>query len=222
MKSKLIILIFLVVLALIYISATRGEWTTKIEQEYSNPNTKNNLIINDFLSIESEHFISEDQNTIGSHTILISKKCFKIDSLSFSISEIENGNEIVLTKFKSRIADINKLEFDSQGNIKEESLFQNWKIEVCPINRIEISNWFETKNSEINEFIINYFIKTTENELIKGKTNLHKKTDFEIQGRHHFDFIILLYPFLWGILLILLIFGIIKSLRKKTNAQHRL
>jgi hypothetical protein len=215
LKDKLIISIFLVLLSLIYISISRGNWTTNIEQENSNSETKNKIKLNEFLSIKSEHFGTKDLKIIGSNTYLIAEKCFEIDSLSISISAIENGNEITLNNSKLKITDINNIEFDSYGTVTETSYFKNWKIEVCPHNRIEISNWFETKNIDTNKFIINYFIKTKENEFIRGKSNLNRKTNFEIQGKHHNDFIILLYPILWGVLLILIIFGIIKKVRKK-------
>ena len=135
--------------------------------------------------------------------------------MSISILAIENGNKITLNNSKSKITDINNIEFDSYGNVTEASYFKNWKIEVCPYNRIEISNWFETKSIDTNKFVITYFIKTKKNEFIKGKAKLNRKTNFEIQGKHHYDFIILLYPILWGILLILIILGIIKKVRKK-------
>jgi hypothetical protein len=215
LKEKLIISIFLVVLTLIYICVTRGNWATNIEQQNSSSETKNKIKLNEFLSIESEYFGSSDLKTIGSNTYFVAKKCFEIDSLSISISAIKNGNEIFLNNSKSKIADRNNIEFDSYGNVKETSYFRNWKIEVCPYNEIEISNWFETKNIDTNKFIITYFIKTKKNEFIKGKSHLVRKTNFEIQGKHHYDFIILLYPILWGILLILIIFGIIKKVRKK-------
>jgi hypothetical protein len=215
LKDKLIISIFLVLLSLIYISVTRGNWTTNIEQKNSNSETKNKIKLNEFLSIESEHFGSKDLKIIGSNTYLISKKCFEIDSLSISILAIENGNKITLNNSKSKITDINNIEFDSYGNVTEASYFKNWKIEVCPYNGIEISNWFETKSVDTNKFVITYFIKTKKNEFIKGKAKLNRKTNFEIQGKHHYDFIILLYPILWGILLILIILGIIKKVRKK-------
>ena len=213
--KNIIISIFLVVLSLIYISVTRGNWVTNLEQKNSNSDSKNKIKLNEFLSIESAHFGTKDLKIIGSNTYLIAEKCFEIDSLSISISAIENGNEIILNNSKSQITDINKLEFDSYGSVKETSYFKNWKIEVCPYNRIEISNWFESKNIDTNKFVINYFIKTKENEFIKGMSNLNRKTNFEIQGKHHYDFIILLYPVLWGILFILITFGIIKKIRKK-------
>jgi hypothetical protein len=109
--------------------------------------------------------------------------------------------------------DLNYVFFLSTNQVKIH--FKNWKIEVCPYNGIEISNWFETKSVDTNKFVITYFIKTKKNEFIKGKAKLNRKTNFEIQGKHHYDFIILLYPILWGILLILIILGIIKKVRKK-------
>ena len=130
LKDKLIISIFLVLLSLIYISVTRGNWTTNIEQKNSNSETKNKIKLNEFLSIESEHFGSKDLKIIGSNTYLISKKCFEIDSLSISILAIENGNKITLNNSKSKITDINNIEFDSYGNVTEASYFKNWKIEV--------------------------------------------------------------------------------------------
>ena len=188
LKNKLLISIFLVFLSLIYIMVTRGNWTTNIEQKNSNSGTKNKTKLNEFLSIESEHFGSKDLKIIGSNTYLIAEKCFKIDSLSITISAIEKGKEITLNNSKSKIADINNLEFDSYGTLTESSYFKNWKIEVCPYNRIEISNWFETENIDTNKFVISYFIKTKKNELIKGTSNLKRNTNFKIRGKHHYDF----------------------------------
>ena len=173
LKDKLIISIFLVLLSLIYISVTRGNWTTNIEQKNSNSETKNKIKLNEFLSIESEHFGSKDLKIIGSNTYLISKKCFEIDSLSISILAIENGNKITLNNSKSKITDINNIEFDSYGNVTEASYFKNWKIEVCPYNGIEISSDDKSR--------YNYYPLTTF-QGFQVSYKINNNTFFEITG----------------------------------------
>ena len=186
-KDKLLVFILLTALLQLYIIVTRGDWETNVEQKGSTSDDKNQLKLTDKVFIESEHSISAETQTIGSHTYLVTDKCFTVDSLDISISEIIDDKEIKCKKVKTRIADINELEFDSLGRIKEETLFKTEKIKICPEQRIEISNWFEYPDNEASLFRINYFILTTDNERISGKADLVKKTTFEINGRHHYD-----------------------------------
>ena len=213
-KDKILILIVLTSLLQIYIISTRADWTTKIVQV--NSGDRNHLDLTTTLSIESEHFISKNEQTIGSATYFETKKCFTVDSLGIFMFQIIDGKDSELKKTKTRIEDLSELEFDSSGKIKEESLLKSEKIEICPgRQRIGISNWFEYPDKEENDFKIKYFIKTTDNETIEGAANLTKRTSLEIHGRHHYDFIILLYPVLWVVLGLLTIIKIVKVVREK-------
>lgn len=197
---------------------TRGDWTTRVNQENANSENKYRFSLTKDLAIESEHFINTDKQIIGSATYFVTNKCFKIDSLSIKFFEIKNGREAELIKTKTQLADISQLEFDPTGNIKEESLLKSEKIEVCPgRQRIEITNWFKYPDQNVSHFTINYFIRTTENENIIGKADLTKSTRFEIHGRNHYDFIILLYPILWILLGLLILIKIIKVVRKNNG-----
>jgi hypothetical protein len=214
-KDKLLIFILLTGLLQLYIIMTRGDWETSVEQKGADMDNNNRLVLTDDLFIESEHSISPATRTIGSHTYFVTDKCFTVDSLEIAISETYNDKEILCKKVKTRIADINELQFDSLGGIKEESLLKNEKIKICPGQRIEISNWFEYPNNEASEFKIRYFIITTDKQKILGQADLIKKTSFEINGRHHYDFIILLYPVLWGLLGLLILIKVIRVVQKK-------
>ena len=144
------------------------------------------------------------------------KKCFTVDSLAILMFQIKDGKDIELKRTKTRIEDLSELEFDSSGHIKEESLLESEKIEICPgRQRIGISNWFEYPDKEETKFKIKYFIRTIDNETVVGSANLTRKTSLEIHGRHHYDFIILLYPVLWVILGLLTLTKIVKVARKK-------
>ena len=214
-KDKLLIFILLTALLQLYIIVTRGDWETNVEQKGATADDKNRLVLTDDLFIESEHSINEETRTIGSHTYFVTDKCFTLDSLEINISEIVDDKEIQCKRVKTRIADINELEFDSLGNIKEETLLKSEKIKICPEQRIEISNWFEYQDNEVSEFKISYFIITTDKKKISGQADLVKRASFEINGRHHYDFIILLYPLLWGLLGLLTLIKIIRVVRKK-------
>jgi hypothetical protein len=216
LKDKLIISIFVALLLQIYIMSTRGDWTTRISQETAKSGSKYRFSLTKNLAIESEHFINTDNQIIGSATYIVTNKCFKIDSLSIKFYEVKSGTEVELTKTKTQLADINQIEFDPNGSIKEESLLKNEKIEICPgRQRIEITNWFKYTDKNVSHFRIKYFIGTDDNEDILGKAELKKKTRFEIHGRNHYDFIILLYPVLWILLGLLTFIKIIKSSTKK-------
>jgi hypothetical protein len=214
-KDKLIVFILLTALLQLYIVVTRGDWETIVEQKGATSDGKNHLKLTDNVSIESDHSIIVETHTIGSHTYLVTDKCFTVDSLDISISEIIDDKPTKCKKVKTRIADINELEFDSLSRIKEETLFKTEKIEVCPEQRIEISNWFEYADNEASLFRIHYFILTTDNETISGKADLVRKTSFEINARNHYDFIIFLYPMLWGLLGLLIAIKIIRVQLKK-------
>lgn len=214
-KDKLLVFILLTSLLQLYIIVTRGDWDTRVEQNSAAADDKNRLKLTDDLYIESEHLINDGTRTIGSHTYFVTDRCFTVDSLDITISQVVDGNKIQCKKVKTQIADINELEFDSLGNIKEETLLKSEKMKICPDQRIEISNWFEYANNESSDFKIGYFIITSDQKRISGQTDLVRKRSFEIKGRHHYDFIILLYPVLWGLLVLLILIKIIRVVRKK-------
>jgi hypothetical protein len=214
-KDKLLVFILLTALLQLYIIVTRGDWETRIEQKGATADDMNRLKLTDDLFIESEHSINEGTRTIGSHTYFVTDRCFTVDSLDITISQVVNSNEIQCKKIKTRIADINELEFDSLGNIKEKTLLKSEKIKICPDRRIEVSNWFEYTDNEASEFKIDYSIVTADQKRISGEADLVKRTSFEINGRHHYDFIILLYPMLWGLLGLLTLIKIIRVVTKK-------
>ena len=194
---------------------TRGDWTTRMNQENANSENKYRFSLTKDLAIESEHFINTDKQIIGSATYIVTNKCFKIDSLSIKFFEVKNSGEVELIKTKTQLADISQIEFDPTGVIKEESLLKNEKIEICPgRQRIEITNWFKYLDKNVSNFRIKYFIRTADNENINGKADLTKSTRFEIHGRNHYDFIILLYPILWILLGLLTLIKIIQIVRK--------
>ena len=67
------------------------------------------------------------------------------------------------------------------------------KIKVCPYSRIKIPNWYQTENIETNECVINYFLKTKNNEFIDRKSNLKKDKNYVIKGKYHYEFIWQIY-----------------------------
>ena len=208
----------LTLLLQIYIMSTRGEWTTRVSQENANSENKYKFSLTKDVAIQSEHFINTDKQIIGSATYIVTNKCFKIDSLAIKFFEIKNGIETELIKTKTQLADISQLEFDPTGNIKEESLLKNEKIEICPgRQRIEITNWFRYSDKNVSHYRIKYFIRTADNETLIGKADLTKSTRFEIHGQNHYDFIILLYPVLWFLLGLLTLIKIIKIVRKNNG-----
>jgi len=194
---------------------TRGDWETNIEQKGTSTDNKNRFELTDDLWIESEHTISKESRIVGTHTYFVTDKCFTIDSLTISIAEVFDDKVIQCKRVNTRIADLNQLEFDSQGRIKEETLLESPKITICPDQRIEISNWFEYHDKDASSFRASYFIITADQKTISGHADLIAKTSFEINGRHHYDFIILLYPVLWGVLGILVLIKFIRVVRKK-------
>ena len=215
LKDKFLIFIILTALLQLQVMVTRGDWETNIDQKGASADNKNLFKLTDDLSIESEHTISKESRIIGTHTYFLTDSCFTIDSLVISTAEVFNDKLIQCKKINTTIADLKQLEFDSLGKVKEETLLKSPKITICPDQRIEISNWFEYPDEDASRFRVNYFIITADQKRISGEADLIAKTSFEINGRHHYDFIILLYPILWGVLGILLLIKIIKVVQRK-------
>src|SRR5687768_6118014 len=102
-KDKILILIILTALLQIYIVATRADWTTRIVQDNASSDDKNHLDLTTTLSIQSEHFVSKNEQAIGSATYFKTKKCFTVDSLAILMFQIKDGKDIELKRTKTRI-----------------------------------------------------------------------------------------------------------------------
>ena len=214
LKDKILILLLITSLGLFYLMKSRGIWETTIKQKGA---AENNWVkLSDNLSIESEHFISADTQIVGSHTyLLVANECLSIDSLSVKIVEFVNGKGIKLRNTRSRIADMQQLEFDSYSRIVPESLLKSYRVSICPGQRIEVSNWFKYTQAESEDFEISYYIKVRNQGPYITTAKLRKAEDFRLEGRHHYDFVILLYPVLWFIFGVLVITKIVLIVRKK-------
>jgi hypothetical protein len=213
LKDKIVILILLTILGLVYLMTTRGHWETYLEQDWAIE--KNRVDFSDNISIESEHLISSDNLTVGTSTYLFVKnKCIQIDTVSITMLAVTDDQEKTLRNKKRRVADMDKLVFDSQYSLSDESFLKSIKMKLCPGQRIEIANWYDT-DAGTKDFIIEYVIKEAAGEPLTKRVNLEKETEFKLSGRHHYDFIVLLYPVLWIALGLLVIVKIIKVSRKK-------
>jgi hypothetical protein len=218
-KDKILIFIGLTILGLVYLMTSRGHWETNLEQDSAVENNRVNLTNN--LSIESEHFIGPDNLTVGSNTYLfVTKNCIQIDTVSIRMFEKTDDQEKEIKNTKRRIADMDSLVWDSNYNLSDESFIKSIKIKLCPGQRIEIGNWFNYSDAKTEDFIIEYNIKDDNGTLLTKRINLERKTEFEILGKNHYDFIILLYPVLLTVLGLLIIIKIIKTVRKKYSTQQ--
>ncbi|WP_210463117.1 MULTISPECIES: hypothetical protein [Rufibacter] len=213
LKDKILLLLIITSVGLIYLITSRGAWESTIEQKGAEEN--NRLKLSDYISIESDHFLNSENQTIGSATYIIAYKCFIIDSLSVQIIEVDNGKRSYLSNTLTRIADMQKVQFNSIGEIVPESLLPTYKVAICPGQQIEITNWFKYPNANAEDFEIKYYIKGKNLAPVSRTAKLEKVESFSIKGRHHYDFIILLYPILWLIFGLLLLSKIVLVLRKK-------
>ncbi|ALJ00406.1 hypothetical protein [Rufibacter tibetensis] len=214
LKDKILILLLITSLGIFYLMNSRGIWETTIKQKGA---AEDNWIkLSDNLSFESEHFINADSQIVGSHTYLVvANDCFTIDSLSVQIVELVNGKRIKLSNTGTKIADMQQLEFDSYGMIVPESLLKSHKITICPNQRIEVSNWFKYTQAASEDFEIDYYLKGRNQKPLSATVKLKKVESFRLEGRHHYDFIILLYPILWFIFGVLVITKIVLLIKKK-------
>ena len=214
LKDKIIFLILLTALGIVYLIATRGHWETNLKQKWAID--KNRIDLSENVSIESAHRISPDGLVVGSDTYLFVKNaCIRIDTLSIRMFEVINGHERELRITKRRISDMHRLVFDSQYNLTEDNFLKSIKIELCPGQRIEISSWFNYTETKTNDFVIEYNIRERNSETVSKRAKLEKERELEISGKHHYDYIILLYPVLWILLGLLIIVKTIKIVRSK-------
>jgi hypothetical protein len=207
LKDKLLIFIILTALLQLYIIVTRGDWEIKLEG-----NHENRLKFSEGLLVESEYTVDEERRTIGIHTYFVNETCVSIDRLTISVAELFKDNVIQCPRVDTRFEYLSQFE---ETNRDEENLLRGTTITICPDQRIEISNWFKYSDNEASDFKVNYSIGTTGNRTISRQIDLVKKMRLEINGRHHYDFIILLYPVLWIVLGVLVSIQIVRVVVKK-------
>ena len=216
-KDKIFILGILTILGITYLSISRGKWETYIVTKVK---TEKSISLSKNLKIEFENSINSDLIISNSTEFIISKDCIEIDSLSIKILKNSNSLKNELTKIKTRVVDIENIEFDTIGNLEAESYLPNKITELCANQRIEISNWFKLTDRKSSEFKLCYYIKEVGKKPITKELELEKVTRFNIIGKNHYDYIILLYPLLWGFLAILLVIKIVLSFKKSRNRNE--
>ena len=216
-KDKIFILGILTILGITYLSISRGKLETYIVTKVR---TEKSISISKNIKIEFENSINSDLIISNSTEFIISKDCIEIDSLSIKMLKNSSLLKNELTKTKTRVVDIENIEFDTIGNLKTESYLPNKITELCANQRIEISNWFKLTDKKSSEFKLCYFIKEVGKKPITKELELEKVTRFNIIGKNHYDYVILLYPLLWGFLAILLVIKIVFSFKKSRNRNE--
>jgi len=216
-KDKIFILAILTIIGITYLSISRGEWKTYIiEKEKSD----NRISLTKNIKIEIENSINNDLIVSNSTEFKISNNCAEIDSLSIKLYSETNSLSKELTKTKTKVVDIENLEFDTIGNLTKESYLSNHINQLCSNQRIEITNWFNLTDRKSNEFKLQYFIKEVGKKPITKEIKLKKVTRFKIIGKNHYDYEILLYPLLWIFLTILLVIKIVVLLKNSRNRNE--
>ena len=216
-KDKIFLLVILTILGISYLAVSRGKWKTYIIQKGK---TEKSISLSKDIKIEIENSINNNLIISNSTDFIISKDCIEIDSLSIKMVSNSNSLKSELTHTKTRVVDIENMEFDTIGNLKAESYLPNKITELCSNQTIEISNWFKVKDKNLKEFKLQYFIKEVGKKPITKEIYLEKVTNFNIIGKNHYDFIILIYPILWVFLLILLVIKVVKILRKRNDEKQ--
>ena len=216
-KDKIFLLVILTILGISYLAVSRGKWKTYIIQKGK---TEKSISLSKDIKIEIENSINNNLIISNSTDFIISKDCIEIDSLSIKMVSNSNSLKSELTNTKTRVVDIENMEFDTIGNLKAESYLPNKITELCSNQTIEISNWFKVKDKNLKEFKLQYFIKEVGKKPITKEIYLEKVTNFNIIGKNHYDFIILIYPILWVFLLILLVIKVVKILRKRNDEKQ--
>ena len=216
-KDKIFLLVILTILGISYLAVSRGKWKTYIIQKGK---TEKSISLSKDIKIEIENSINNNLIISNSTDFIISKDCIEIDSLSIKMVSNSNSLKSELTNTKTRVVDIENMEFDTIGNLKTESYLPNKITELCSNQTIEISNWFKVKDKNLKEFKLQYFIKEVGKKPITKEIYLEKVTNFNIIGKNHYDFIILIYPILWVFLLILLVIKVVKILRKRNDEKQ--
>jgi polyribonucleotide nucleotidyltransferase len=216
-KDKIFILGILTILGLTYLSISRGKWKTYILQKGK---TEQSISLSKNIKIEIENSINNDFIISNSTEFIVTENCAKIDSLSIKLLAQTNFLNKELTKTKTKVVDIENLEFDTIGNITKESYLSNHIYQLCSNQRIEITNWFHLTDRKLNEFKLQYFIKEVGKKPITKEIELEKVTRFRIIGKNHYDYVILLYPLLWIFLTILLIIKVFLLIKKSRNRNE--
>ncbi|PXY38746.1 hypothetical protein DMB65_21265 [Flavobacterium cheongpyeongense] len=216
-KDKILLLAILTILGISYLAVSRGKWKTYIIQKGK---TEKSISLSKNIKIEIENSINSNSIISNSTEFIISKGCIEIDSLSIKMKSISNSLKNELKNSKTRVVDIENIEFDTIGNLKAESYLPNKITELCANQRIEISNWFPLNDKNSEEFKLQYFIKEVGKKPITKEIYLEKVTNFNIIGQNHYDFIILIYPILWVFLILLLVIKVVLILKKRRNEKE--
>jgi hypothetical protein len=216
-KDKIFILGILTILGIIYLSISRGKWQTYIIEK---ENSGNSISLTKNIKIDIENSINSDLIISNSTEFIISENCEEIDSLSIKLIAVTKSLNKELIKIKTKVVDIENLEFDTIGNITKESYLCNQINQLCSNQRIEITNWFKLTDRKSNEFKLQYFIKEAGEKPITKEIVLEKVTRFNIISKNHYDFVILIYPILWVFLLILFVIKMVKILRKRKDEKQ--
>lgn len=216
-KDKIFILGILTILGITYLSISRGKWKTYIIEK---ENSENSISLTKNIKIDIENSINNDLIISNSTEFIISENCVEIDSLSIKLLAVTNSLNKELIKTKTKVVDIENLEFDTIGNITKESYLSNQINQLCSNQRIEITNWFNLTDRKSNKFKLRYFIKEAGKKPITKEIELEKVTRFNIIGKNHYDFVILIYPILWVFLILLFAIKAVIILKKRINKKE--
>lgn len=216
-KDKIFILGILTILGITYLAISRGKWKTYIIQKEK---SEKSISLSKNINIEIENSINNNSIISNSTEFIISKNCIEIDSLSIKLLSISNSLNNELTKTKTKVIDIENIEFDTIGKLTEESYLSNHITQICSNQRIEITNWFKLNDKNSNEFKLQYFIKEVGGKPITKEIELEKVTKFNIVGKNHYDYIILIYPVLWVFLIILLVIKAFLIFKRSRNRNE--
>ena len=216
-KDKIFILGILTILGITYLSISRGKWKTYILQKGK---TEKSISLSKNIKIEIENSINSNLIISNNTEFIISNDCIEIDSLSIKMLSNSNSLKNEFTNTKTRVVDIENIEFDTIGNLKAESYLPNKITELCANQRIEISNWFEVKDKNLKEFKLQYFIKEVGKKPIMKQVELEKVSRFNIIGKNHYDYTVVIYPILWVFLVILLVIKVVLLFKKSRNGNE--
>ena len=211
-KDKIFLLIILTIFGIIYLAVSRGKWKTYIIQKGK---TEKSIYLSKDINIEIENSINNESIISNGTVFTISENCIEIDSFSIKMMSISNSEKKELINNKTQVIDLDNIEFDTIGNLKKGFILPNNITELCASQRIEISNWFKLSDENLKEFKLEYYIKIVGEKPITKEIELQKVTNFNIVGKNHYDYIIIIYPILWGFLILLLVVKSIKIILKK-------
>ena len=110
-KDKIFLLAILTILGISYLAVSRGKWKTNIIQKGK---TEKSISLGKDIKIEIENSINNNLIISNSTEFIISKDCIEIDSLSIKMVSNSNSLKSELTNTKTRVVDIENIEFDAQ------------------------------------------------------------------------------------------------------------